>query len=230
MRAPYVYLASKTEQENQILRHKLEPLTKEFRNLHFLSVHHRGLIASLEQPPALVVLNHLEFTVRQQIELDQLREAGYLGQVLVLAKPPTADILSDFQDRDNVVFLEKPFENRDFDGMVRKILNAREVSQRIHRRYNTAQEVAIEAFGKNMSYTSRVCNLSVGGAYLEFISPPAIAEGELVRLTFDLSEMNRTYTMPARVVWQKKAADRVGVALGVEFIGPGDVKKTLLRL
>lgn len=230
MRAPYIYLASKSEQENQIMRHKLEPLTKEFRNLNFLSVHHRGLIASMDHPAALVVLNHLEYGIRQHLELNQLREAGYVGQILVLAKPLGPEVVTEFQSQENLILLEKPFETRDFEGVVRKILNAREVAQRIHRRYNTAQECEIEPFGKNATYISRVCNLSVGGAYLEFISPPPLAEGELVRLRFDLSEMNRTYTMPARVVWSKRAANKSGSALGVEFIGPGDVKKTLLRM
>ncbi len=229
MPTPHIFLASRTEQENQILRHKLEPLHKEFRNLHFLSVHHRGLIASLDQPAAVIVLNHVEWGARQQKDIFELRDIGYTGPILVVAKITGEESVEKLQSMDQVVFLEKPFEPRDFEGIIRKMLHARAVAQRIHRRYLTAQDVEIEPFGKNATYYSRVVNLSAGGAYLEFMSNAPVNEGELVRVRFDLSELNRTYTMPARIVWARKSAN-TSVAVGVEFIGPGDVKKNLLRL
>lgn len=233
MRAPHIFLASRTEQENQILAHKLESLKKDYRNLGFSSVHHQGLIASMDQPAALVVLNHVEFGEKQQADFEILRQSGYRGQILVISKTPSFTIKEFLQVQKNTVLLEKPFETRDFEGIVRKVLNERAISQRVHRRYNTAQECEISPFGKNATYQSKVCNLSVGGAYLEFMAPPQIAEGELVRMRFDLVEMNRTYTMPARVVWAKRAANvaaKMPVAYGVEFIGPGDVVTNLVRL
>lgn len=232
-RAPHIFLASRTEQENQILRHKLESLRKDYRNLGFSSVHHQGLIASMDQPAALVVLNHVDFGDKQQADFELLRASGYRGQVLVISKTHSLGIKDYLQAQKNTVLLEKPFEPRDFEGIVRKVLNERAISQRVHRRYNTAQECEISPFGKNATYQSKVCNLSVGGAYLEFTAPPQIAEGELVRMRFDLVEMNRTYTMPARVVWARKMAATTGihpVAYGVEFIGPGDVVNNLVLL
>ena len=229
MRRPYIFLASKSEQENQILKHKLEPLQREFRQLNFMSVHHRGLIASLDQPAAVVVLNHNEWTEREHRELLDLRGSGYMGPVLAIAKIRSPEAIHPLQTMENVVFLEKPFEPRDLEGIVRKMLHAREVAQRIHRRYNTAQDAEIEPYGKNSKFISKVCNLSAGGAYLEFMAAAPLVEGELVRVKFDLSELNRSYTMPARVVWAKKSLNKASSAVGVEFIGPGDVKRFLLR-
>ena len=229
MRKPYIFLASKTEQENQLLKYKLEVLVKDFRNLSFLSVHHRGLIASLDQPAALVILNHNDYGNREHDDLLELRESGYHGPILVTAKVRAPEAITPLKAMSDVVFLEKPYEPRDLEGMVRKFLYEREVSQRIHRRYETAQEAEIEPYGKNSKFNSRVRNLSAGGAYIELISAAPLLEGELVRVKFDLSEMNRTYTMPARVVWAKKAPNKSSSAIGVEFIGPGDVRRLLVN-
>ncbi len=226
----YVYLASKTEQENQILSRKLDVLEPEFPGLRFISLHPQGLASSVAETMAVVVINVQEWNRSEAISLVQLREAGYRGQVLVMAKANATAAVKSLQAMDGVVFLEKPFEAKDLIGIVRKMLTERAVAQRVHRRYNTNESAEVELYGRSDRFLTKVHNMSKGGAYLEFQQPTALKVGDMVRVKVELKDVNRIYTMPARVVWTSRAASvRGGIGAGVEFIGTPDVKKTILK-
>src|SRR3712207_5475079 len=120
-----VYLASKTEQENQILGRKLDVLESEFKGLRMVGLHPQGLASSANDQVAVVVINVPEWNRVEAVALLQLRKAGYDGPVLVTAKANTKATVKLLQAMENVVFLEKPFEAKDLVGIVRKMLNAR---------------------------------------------------------------------------------------------------------
>jgi hypothetical protein len=229
-----IVLASRSEQENQLLLRKMEPLRREFGELRFVCVHLRGLAAGLSEPVGVVIINTTEWTKNEVLELVSLRERGYRGPVLVMTKTiPTAAAVA-LQEMTNIVLLNKPFEPRDLLGIVRKMLNAKSVIQQIYPRYKTDQDAELETLGKSDRYRSRVCNLSKGGAYLEIESAAAVQVGDFVRVKMELAELNRIYTMSARIVWAKRdqnpASDNLGgLAVGVEFVGPGDVQKNMIR-
>jgi Tfp pilus assembly protein PilZ len=227
-------LASRSEQENQLLMRKLEPLRREGGEVRFVGVHLRGLVAGLSEPVGVVIINATEWTKNEVLELVALREGGYRGPVLVMTKTiPTAAAVA-LQEMTNIVLLSKPFEPKNLLGIVRKMLNAKSVIQQIYPRYKTDQDAELEPLGKNGRYRSRVCNLSKGGAYVELDSAAAVQVGDLVRLKLELAELNRIYTMSGRIVWTKRDKDPAsqnlgGLAVGVEFVGPGDVQKSLIR-
>lgn len=224
-----VYLASRTEEENQILKRKLEPLRNEFDQLRFIGLHPQGLALSAQEKMAAVILNVPEWHGTEAAHLASLRMAGYQGPVLVSAKGSQSAAMKSLQAMDSVVFLEKPFDTKDLVGIVKKMLHARVVAQRIHRRFNTDESAEILPFGKNDSYFSRVCNISRGGAYLEFSTPAPIRTGDMVRVKVELRDVHRIYTVPARVVWMGLPLESSGqTAAGVQFVGTPDVRKTVL--
>lgn len=223
-----VFLASRTEEENQLLKRKLEILLPEFPGMKFVGLHPQGLAFSYSENMAVVIINVPEWNTHEALHLANLRGAGYKGPVLVSSKPNGAQALKTLRAQDAVVYLEKPFENKDLIGIVNKMLTARAVAQRVHRRFNTDQAAEIEFYGRNDRYISRVCNLSKGGAYLETSIGAAIRVGDMMRVTLELKDVNRTYTMPARVVWTRRSAERGDTGVGVEFVGTPDVRKTLI--
>lgn len=230
MMTQQIFLASRTEEENHILRRKLEPLAQEFSPLQFISTHLQGLVASVDRNTALVVLNFNEWTGREAVTIDELRAVGFKGAIVLMAKAPLPEVVRELRTLESVVFVEKPFETRDLVGIVRKLLDDRLVAQRIHRRYNTHQEAEVEFASRDEAEKtiSRLFNLSKGGAYIEFMTPTPVKVGELIRLKLELKEVNRTYTMPAKVVWAKKQTSNGGTGVGIEFVGPGDVQKNIL--
>jgi hypothetical protein len=212
-----IFLASRTEQENYILQKKLEPLEYEFRGLGFAGVHPVGLPASVDQMTAAVVFNFNEWTNKEAVHLEELKRIGYRGPVLVIAKGDVTKAVRTAKATPGLVFLEKPFEMKDILGIIRKMLLARAVSQRVHRRFATSQDAEVSFMNGGGTHSSRVRNLSKGGAYLEFLQPAPVKVGEMVNLKLELKDVNRTYSMQAKVVWTSRTNTR-GAGIGVEFV------------
>jgi Tfp pilus assembly protein PilZ len=225
MQRTNVFIASRTEQENYILQKKLEPLEHEFRGLSFSGVHPAGLPLSVDSRTAIVVYNFNEWTSREAANLEELKKAGYRGQILVIAK---ADVSRAMQmtTYKSLLFLEKPFAHKDLIGILRKMLTATQVAQQVHKRYPTAQEARVEISSRGANVNTKVRNLSKGGAYLEFLTQAPVSIGENIFVNLELVELKRTYQMPARVVWTARGGRGGGV--GVEFTGPGEVKRAIL--
>ncbi len=228
-----LFLASKTEEENQLLRKKIEALQTDFPQLQFHGLHPQGLALAAHERMSAVVINVPEWNRSEASNLKLLKDAGYDGPVLVTAKSTMGESIKNLKATDKVVFLEKPFDSKDLQGIVRKIIGARKVSQRIHRRYLTNQSAEVEFYGRDDRLTSRVFNLSKGGAYLEFAADSSLRVGELVRVKMELKDVSRVYTVPSRIVWQQAgmgaSEEAPVVGVGVEFLGSADVRAMAIR-
>jgi hypothetical protein len=221
-----VVISSKTEQDNYIFQKKLEPLREEFEDTEFACIHPVGLQSVIEPSVGVVILNSAEWSDKEAQYLGDLKALEYQGPILIASKFTSLQLKSVPMADPRAVLLEKPFDIKDLRGIVRKMLLARAVAQRVHRRFVTSQDAQVEPFGRNESYLSRVRNLSRGGAYLEFVQAVPLRTGEMVRLKMALQDVNRTYLMPAKVVWTGK--DGNDKSVGVEFVGGGDVQKLIL--
>ncbi|MES2854707.1 MAG: PilZ domain-containing protein [Bdellovibrionota bacterium] len=221
-----VFIASRTEQENYILQKKLEPLEHEFKGLTISGVHPAGLPLSVDSRTAIVVYNFNEWTTREASSLEELKKAGYRGQILILAKAEISRAMKTVTNTRGILFLEKPFVHKDLVGILRKLLTARQVDQQVHKRYPTSQEARVDIVMQGENVNTRVRNLSKGGAYLEFLTQAPVEIGEKILVNLELQDLKRTYQMPARVVWTARGGRGGGV--GVEFTGPGEVKIALV--
>ncbi len=223
-----IFIASRTEQENYIIQKKLEPLETEFRGIGFSGVHPVGLAASIDGSTGIVVLNVGEWTNLETSHIRELSNTGYRGPILVIAKSEINKAITALKATPNVVFLAKPFDTKNLLGIVRKMLMARAVSQQVHKRFATSQTAHLEVNGRDEKVPSRVCNLSKGGAYLEFITPVPLRIGEILKLKMELKELNRTYLMSAKVIWTEAVHRGSTRGVGVEFIGGDMLKKMIL--
>lgn len=227
---PIIFLASRTEEANQILQRRLEPIANEFSNVRFVSFHTQGLLSSIDDSVDLVFLNFQDWSRTELSYLLSLREAGYMGPVIVLAKAKNGEPMKTLSTMEGVTLVEKPFETRDLIGITKKTLSRAVVTQRIYRRYETDEDAEVEFFGANDRFKSKVRNLSKGGAYLELFDDAAIKVGDILKLRLELHQVKRTYTLPAKVVWTGRSRTQSSQAVGVEFIGRADVKKTVLGI
>jgi hypothetical protein len=216
-------LASVTEEENYILRRKLEPLTEELGALQFISVRPQGLISAADSSMSLAILNTLSYSRNHRVTLLALRASGYNGPVLVCAKAESREMIKELQAMRSTVFLEKPFEPKDLQGIVRKFIKAYNVSQQYHRRYTTAMSTEVE-FGDKKA-TGTLLNLSRGGAYFEFAKMAPVKNGDELKLHLNLNQVRRSYAMPVRVIWTTPIGFSGGFGVGVEFIGRGETQK-----
>jgi Tfp pilus assembly protein PilZ len=232
-----IYLVSKSEEESQLLRGRLEPSIEPVGAISYVSLRPQGLLVSPEaRKAALIVLNFSEWNMAdlQIIEDVWVKFTG--TPILILAKHDAPHELNAYLSIGNIAYLAKPFENRDLIGIVKKFIVNGGVATQVHRRFTTNQEATLEVHGSVMKVPSRVVNLSKGGAFIQLGGDVAIRVGDEVRVTLALKQVNREYTMPAKVVWTKLIATTVGFAgdqdrgggIGVAFTGPGDVKKNII--
>ena len=217
-----IVLASISEEENFILKKKIDPLVSELGEMRFLSVRPQGLSAVLDPNSSLVIMNVANYTKEIRASVMSLRGAAYTGPVLVMSKIESLDSVRELQNMQNTVFLEKPFEIRDLQGIIRKFLNARNVFQRIHRRYNTVMSADVEWDDRRPKATSILFNLSKGGAYIELVGSAAVKKGDQLKVHITLDEVRKSYAMPAKVVWCSDRGMNGGCGVGVEFLGKAE--------
>lgn len=226
---PTIYIASRTESENHILAKKLEGLLADLGPVNLIGLNPLGLPGSVDITMSVVIFNFGEWSTKEAGSVINLREAGYRGPILVLAKGEPKGIQTALEILDPIVFLPKPFHVPDLHGIVRKLFQAHDVVQQVHRRYPTEQDAEIQLFERNDRFASRICNLSKGGAYLEFSRPVNLQIGQMLRVMVPMKQFNRTYTVAAKVVWATRSTPSGGPGIGVEFVGRGDVQRHTIR-
>ncbi len=214
-----IVLASTSEEENFILKKKIDPLVTELGDMRFLSVRPQGLSTVLDPNSSLVIMNVANYTREVRASVLSLRAAAYTGPILVTSKIESVDSVRELQNMQNIVFLEKPFVVKDLQGIIRKFLNAHNVYQRIHRRYDTVMSADVEwGDGYRPKVTSILFNLSKGGAYIELVGSSTVKKGDQLKVHITLDEVRKSYAMPAKVVWCSDSGVNGGRGVGVEFL------------
>jgi hypothetical protein len=222
----HIFLASRSEEETRNLRRGIEALTGEFYPLQFVTTRPHALQSLVDRQSTAVVLQTVSWQQAEIKIIEDLRGGGYAGPVLIISKNRVSKDAQELAAHQPIVFIDRPFHAKDLIGILRKFLSARSVQQQVFRRYPTLQEAEIEFMSRSSGgrQRSRVTNLSKGGAYLEVMSSAPVRVGESVRVSLDLVEMKRSYSMPAKVVWTSPRTDNQAQGFGVEFLGPVDVK------
>lgn len=223
-----VVLASASEQENVILKRKLDPIAFDLGPTQFLSVRPQGVQNALDASVALVILNTPTFTSTSRQAITDSRRLGYKGPMLIVSKVDMIEAVEELKAMENVVLLQRPYEVRDLQGLVRKSFITRKVSQQVHRRYNTVQKAHVDVGSGKPKASTTLFNLSRGGCYFEFPQRADVRVGQIVRMTIELDEVNRIYAMPAKVVWTTPMGISGGHGVGVEFIGKTEPRSASL--
>lgn len=234
-----IYCASRTEQENLLVRRKIQSLFQEFPQLQFIGLHPQGLPVLRSEKPTLAIINVFEWKNAETEAIEGLRNAGYRGPILVIASQAQEGLLAQVRALAGVVVMQKPFEPRELVGVVRKMLLAPEVAQQKYRRFATDQGAEISLTGQEGIFQARMCNMSKGGACLETWGQESgglapLQTGDMVRVKVELKDLNRIYTLQARVVWAVptvlKSSVESSISFGVQFVGTPDVTQTALEI
>jgi hypothetical protein len=233
-----IVTASRSEYENQILKRKLESiqceLPRSFSGLRHVSVHLQGLDVCTMEPTDLLVINTPEWRKQDEVQLLSARQKGYRGPVLVIVRTLPKASAHLLQEMHRVVLLYKPYEPQDLCGLVLKMLQEPGIPQQVYPRYRTNQDAEIEFDRRPNRLVGRVCNLSKGGANLEFEPQAGIQVGDLLKVKLELAELNRVYKLKAKVVWTKIESGRgneksTALSAGVQFVGSGQLMKHSYR-
>jgi response regulator RpfG family c-di-GMP phosphodiesterase len=225
-----IVIASRTEQENELLRKKLQPLVEMLpKGARISTTRPQATKLELAGEPDLVIFNFNEWNQNELTWVKDLRREGFDRMIMILAKAEAPLAVQNLALLESVVYLEKPFEQRDLLGIAEKAIKRGRVEQRIHRRFNTEQPATIE-FAAGGSIGSRIFNLSKTGAYLELNALQEVVIGDSVKLRMELDDVSRTYVMPAKVVWTNMMGRTGGTGVGVHFTGRGAVRRHIFQV
>lgn len=229
-RPRHLILASRTEQENALLQRRLMPLTQSVSGgIRFSTTRPQAAQLELGGNPDLVILNFNDWNQNELKWVEALRAGGYKNTIMIMAKADVPTAVRNLQLLERIVYIEKPYEARDLVGIAEKAILTGSVAQQIHKRYNTEQTAQVE-FAVGKSFASRIFNMSRTGAYLELNALQEVKVGETVKLRMELENVNRTYVMPARIVWTQMAGRTGGTGVGVHFTGRGAVKRNIVSV
>jgi DNA-binding NtrC family response regulator len=231
-RPKQILLASRTENENALLQRKLASLGEFMPDgVRFTSTRPQATKLELGGSPDLVLFNFNDWNQNELKWVEELRGEGYKNMIMILAKADVPTAVRNLQLLERIVYVEKPFENRDLVGIAEKALKKGNVAQQIHKRFATEQQALVEFTGTaSRAVGSRIFNMSRTGAYLELNILQDVKIGDAVKLRMDLDDVSRTYVMPARIVWTQVMGRTGGTGVGVHFTGKGAVKRHIVQL
>lgn len=238
-RPKQIILASRTEQENAILRKKLNSLVEIVPGgARITTTRPQATKLEVGGNPDLVIFNFNDWNQNELQFVEGLRQEGYERMIMILAKADAPTAVQNLALLERVVYLEKPFEIRDLVGIAEKAISQGAVAQRIYRRFNTEQQATVEfsggaggsGNGVNRAVGSRIFNMSKTGAYLELNSLQDVNVGEMVKLRMELEDVSRTYVMPAKIVWTQIMGRTGGTGVGVHFTGRGAVRRHIFQV
>lgn len=219
-------LAIDSEGDGRLLRRKLAPLLAGPDGLRLAVSQPQGLAVQWDGSAVAAIISTMSFRDQHRAAFRALRDGGFDGPVLIVAKEPSAAFLTELSRAPNAHFLERPYEARDLIGIVSKFVHDRKVQQRFHRRFAT--QAAAQLNGDSGQARTVLRNLSRGGALLEIQDGPLPERGATVTLTIALRDVRKSYALPAKVVWSSRGGGDRLPSVGVEFTGPGDVRKILV--
>jgi hypothetical protein len=94
----------------------------------------------------------------------------------------------------------------------------------VAKRHNTKETAIIEVYGHTEKIFCRMNNLSTTGAFFEIITANYTPKkNQVVRISVNLKQLNKTYTLHGEIVWSK------GLGLGISFIKQKDLFKKIAK-
>ena len=124
-RPKQLILASRTENENALLQRKLAPLNDSVAHgVRFATTRPQATKLELGGHPDLVIFNFNDWNQNELKWVEDLRSEGYKNMIMILAKADAPTAVQNLQLLDRIVYLEKPYENRDLVGIAEKAINA----------------------------------------------------------------------------------------------------------
>ena len=223
-----VLIASRNETDNSLLEKRLMPVKKHVGDIRFTSARPANLPTLLDGNFNLLVYNCQHFNSSTRNTISYWRSMGYLGPVMILVKIPDPRMIDGFADVQNVTIIEKPYENRDLQGIAIKYLEEGRVNQRKFRRFDTHQKALLESYNKDFSSYTTISNISKGGIHIAG-ELEDLSKGDLLRVCFELDQLKKNHTMSAQVVWTSGDVGEGDRTAGLQFISKSKVYDSLLN-
>ncbi len=158
----------------------------------------------------------------------ELRNRGFkLPIILVVENVGSSDKF--IKNHSGVHVIERKYISISLRKLCLKLSEKPKSLSQIFKRYSTDLSLEIENLYDGRGVSSRMINLSLGGAQCLSEKDPKFHEGDLVRLKIKLEEVDRFHNMNAKVVWINEDAVTGQMGFGLEFISEHDLYTQLIE-
>jgi hypothetical protein len=212
MKVPVIATVSLSEILSVFLNEKLRRLEEEaLGGLQLVNFDLTNLKKCVEIQPTLVILSLPEWSLEHLTSISSLQALGYSGPILMPVEDTAAWLtkIDAKPELEVVKLLERPFEDQQLVGFVRRLLRAQAVTFRAHRRHPT-NHVA-RAYIEENEIDCVVKNISVGGACLKFEGAPTVQKGDVLSLDIHIGSSNSSYNIEGRVAWVQPSNALAGI-------------------
>ncbi|MCB0415426.1 MAG: PilZ domain-containing protein [Bdellovibrionales bacterium] len=181
------------------------------------------------EPPQIFVMEVPKVESNVSYFIDEVRAANFDRPIVLLGGKITTQRNKLNCDSKLIHFMDLPLNKDLLLSLLRKLLMNPSCTPQRHPRFVTELELDIEAMQTGEVYTSKMVNLSKGGAFCEFQENPKFQAGELIKLNIPSDGNISERTLNGKVVWiQKKSLMNPTPGLGVRFVGVDELYQSLL--
>ena len=222
-----IFIVSKTESEIALIQKRIEAFRDQLGPLSYHSGRPNFNENAIATDVDVLIYNTqtLDENARKFILL--CRQLTENEPIIVLAKVPSGNI--EFNSIKHLAVVRKPYEAKSLAGVLKNAIEKRDISHRRHPRFDVQENAIMDCYESEVSCPVMIENISKGGL---LISGPLshIKPGGLVRVRFNLNQINKERTMSARVQWMRATTpDNNHHLAGVQFVSQAEIYDYLLK-
>lgn len=156
------------------------------------------------------------------------RRKGYSRSILVLSHDLSIPSFFESYDRQKLHYLGMPNSMAKIKSLVLKLLENPNMREQRHTRYLTQETVNVENINSGEIISSKMINLSKGGAFCLLENGGNVNEGDVVRIKINLKQLQKNHSLGAKIVW-KRPTEKDCIAIGLKFISPDALYRYILE-
>jgi len=181
------------------------------------------------ETPQLLIIEKRRLEKRDLHYIAEIRNYKYDRPIIIIANETKVSPSLLSKPGSMIHLVDAPVNEKYFLNLVKKLLIKPSLKAQRFKRHTTNVSLDIESLSNGDMFNSTLVNLSVGGMYCEFNDDPEVKMGDLVRVNFELDEIDKSRTMNGQVVWKtKKSLRNPNPGLGIKFINAQDMYNLLL--
>ncbi|MFL5813835.1 MAG: PilZ domain-containing protein [Bdellovibrionia bacterium] len=166
-----------------------------------------------------------------QNELEIVQQLSSLtsnAPILILANQVALSSYDRVHSLQNAVTLQKPFDVRNFEGLLEKVAAGKDFKPKVCPRFATDEEARMMQLRTGLLIPTRMRNYSAGGAFLEYRGI-SLQVGDEIHISLtcrDLRVVKETFQARAKVIWISDGEDARSPArgVGVQFVNSCPLK------
>ncbi len=170
-----------------------------------------------------LVFNCDLFTVAALGLIEAARVISPKISIIIISSEPSKELKARIRKYRDIAVIKRPYNQKVLAELCKKILDGQEVYIRSHQRFNTIQGSDVENTTKGTVFKANMTNMSRGGCLLEVAGKMDVSEGDMLKMTMQLTQVGKSHQVYGEVVRVSNPNGNPEIfALGIRYVSPED--------